>query len=230
MFFLDQTMGLIMAVSILASLLIIYVTLENTLKNYVNFEPSSLFGPSIRHLSTLLIIVLSFTYFLTINQKIQAEGFQIPDELIEESLKLIPQQQLPVTQAPQTSTRQTSITPEQLELLKKNPDLLRQSGLDPAILDTINIPTTSEATTQPQQVLNEALKQTVKDQLQTIIDPYITFIPAALGLLLFLVLISLTSFLTTLIYPLLWVLFKILESIGFVKFTTEQRSVKKMVI
>ncbi|MDP3973999.1 MAG: hypothetical protein Q8P92_04155 [Candidatus Daviesbacteria bacterium] len=228
MFLLDQAMGLIMAASILASLLIIYVTLENTLKTYVNFEPTSIFGPSIRHLTTLFIIVISFTYFLTISQKIQTEGFQIPNQLIDESLKLIPQKQLPAV-SPKTSPSQPSITPEQIELLKKNPQLLEQYGLDPSVLDSISIPQNQE-NIQPQSVLNETIKQTVKDQLETIVNPYINFIPAALALLLFLILISITSFLTILIYPLLWVLFKILESSGFVKFTEEMRPVKKLVV
>ena len=236
MFFLNQAMGLIMAVSILASLLIIYVSLENSLKTYVNFAPAPLFGPSIRHLSTLLIIIISFTYFLLINQKIQTEGFQIPDQLIDESLKLIPQprfnrgqQQLPVTQAPQTTATQPSITPEQLELLRQDPELLEQYGLDPSVLDTISIPQNQE-NIQPQSVLNETIKQTVKDQFQTIVDPYVNFIPAVLGLLLFLVLLSITSFLTILIYPLLWITFYSLEKSGFVKFVVETRSVKKMVV
>ncbi|MBI2039585.1 hypothetical protein HYT18_00755 [Candidatus Microgenomates bacterium] len=229
MLFLPPDLAIILGVAMLASLLIIYVSLENTLNSYVNFEPSALFGPSIRHLSTLLILILCLIYFLSVNQKVQKEGFQIPDALIDEALKFVPQKELQTPQTQQTSTTEASITPEQLELLKKNPDLLRQYGLDPKILDTINLPQSTQENTQPQPVLNETIKQAVKDQLQTIIDPYINFIPAVLAVLLFFVLISITSFLTIFIYPLLWILFKILERTGFIKFTTEMRSVKKMV-
>lgn len=229
LFSLPSSLGLILAVTVLAALLIIYVTLENTLKTYVNFEPSSLFGPSIRHLSTLLILTICLGYYLSISQKVASEGFQIPDSLIDESLKLIPQQQLAIPQTQQTPTTQPSITPEQLELLKKNPDLLKQYGLDPSILDTISIPQ-NQKNIQPQEVLNETIKQTIRDQLQAVVDPYINFIPASLALLLFFVLLSIISFLNILVYPLLWILFKILETSGFIKFTTEQRPVKKMVV
>jgi len=98
------------------------------------------------------------------------------------------------------SSPQLSLPQDQIELLKKNPDLLKQS------------------------------KQIVKDQVQSFIKPYLNFIPPALALLLFLTLQSITSLVNLLIYPLLWITFYVLEKTGFVKFVTETREVKKMVI
>ena len=77
---------------------------------------------------------------------------------------------------------------------------------------------------------NNLIKQTVKDQIQSFIKPYISFIPAILALLLFLTFQSLTSVINLLIYPLLWLIFLILEKTGFIKFTQEMRPVKKIVI
>lgn len=180
----NQTLGIILSVGILAALLLTYLGLENTLKNYLTFAPSSLFGPPIRHLSSLLILVISLTYFLSISQVIQQKGFEIPDSLIETSLKLVPQPQ-------------------------------------PSVLDTL---------APPQNLLTDTLKQTIKDQLQNIIKPYLGIIPAILAVLLFLILQSLMSILNLLIYPLLWIIFYILEKTGFTKFTEETRVVKKMII
>jgi hypothetical protein len=231
MFFLPQNKGLITSVGVLASFLIIHVSLEGSLKTYINFEPASIFGPSIRHLSTLLIIVFSFIYFLSISQKVAGEGFQIPDSLIDEALKFVPQQEQQVSQNSQNTptTIPSSITPEQLELLKQNPQLLKQYGLDPSILDEVAIPKNT-SNIQPQQLLNETIKQGVKDQLQQVVKPFINFIAPVLGLLLFFVLVSVASFLNILLFPILWIFFRIFEATGFIKFTTETRSVKKMVI
>ena len=228
MIFVSQTLGLILSVGFLAVFLIIYLGVENTLKNYLTFEPNSLFGPPIRHLASLLILVVSLTYFLSISQVIQKQGFEIPDSLIESSLKLVP---LPESEKTDTTLKpQLQITPEQIELLKKNPDLLKQYGLDPSVLDTLAPPKDKQPTKAPQNLLTDTLKQTLKDQLSSIIKPYLGIIPAILAVLLFLILQSLVSIFNLLIYPLLWITFFILEKTGFVSFVVEQRPVKKIVV
>lgn len=177
--FLDHTIAIILAVTVLVSLLISFLSLENTLKNYLTFQPNTLFGPAIKHLSSLLILIITLTYFLAINQVVTQNGFQIPDSLIDTALKAIPQPQ---------------------------------------------------DTTAPQDLTSDILKQTIKDQFQNLIKPYLNFIPAILALLLFFSLHSLTSIINLLIHPLLWLTFFILEKTGYIKFTTEMRPIKKMVL
>ena len=212
MLFLEPVLGLIFGLGVLISLSLTYLTLTNKLKTYFTFNPNALISPSIKELTGLLILTFSLTYFLSINQIIQKTGFQIPDSLIDTALKFTPIE----SSLPQ-ETSQFSIPPEQLELLKQNPDLLKQYGLDPKILDT------------PQNTTANLVKQTVKDQLQNFIKPYLNFIPAVLALLLFISLQSLVSFLNLLIHPILWIIFYILEKTGFIRFEIEQRPVKKMV-
>lgn len=228
MLFVNQTLGLILSVGILVSLLITYLEVEKTLKNYLTFDPNSLFGPPIRHLSSMLILVISLTYFLSISQVIQQKSFQIPDSLIETSLKLVPQSQSEKTETTQQPL--PTISPQQIELLKKNPDLLKQYGLDPKILDSLTQPKKAQTSKPPQDLLTGTVKQAIKDQLQNVLKPYLGIIPAVLDILLFLILQSLLSILNLLIYPFLWITFYILEKSGFIKFTVETRSVKKMVI
>lgn len=219
----NPSLGLIITVGTLASLFLTYLTLESSLKNYLNFKPSSVLGPPIRHLSTLLVVILSISFFFSTNKIIQEKGFEIPDSLIDTALNLT-SSSLPSDEVEQPTLPQ--ITPEQIELLKKNPDLLKQYGLDPKILDSLDKPA-DKSSTKPNQAL---IKQAVKDQLQGVIKPYLGFVPISLAVLLFITLESLVSFLTILIYPLLWLIFYILEKTGFVKFTTETREVKKIVI
>lgn len=209
-----SSFALIFAVGIFISLLLTNLSLDTTLKTYINFQPSAILGPSIRHLSTLLIVSFCLIYFFSVTKIIAQDSFQLPDSLIDTALKMAP---LPTEQ-----TQLPSISPDQIAMLKKNPDLLRQSGLDPEILDSLNQPT--------QGITNDLVKQTVKDQIENFIKPFINFIPGLLTILLFFTLQSLTSILNLLIYPLLWLIFFIMEKTGFVKFEIEQRQVKKLVV
>ena len=173
--FFGLSLGLVFGVGIFASLMLIFVTLENNLKSYLNFNPNTLLGPSIRHLASFLTVTLALVYFLSVNRIISEKGFEIPDSLIDTAINFTNQG-------------------------------------------------------QPIQQIENLIKQTIKDQFQNLLKPYLSFIPAILALLLFLTLQGLTSLVNLLIYPLLWITFYILEKTGFVKFTEEQRIVKKMVI
>lgn len=226
MLFMDPALGLVFAVAIFISFLLTYLSLDASLKSYLTFKPEALLGPPIRHLAGLLILGFCLIYFFSTSKMIAEKGFQIPDSLIETALKMTPldlaaEQNSPTTQLP-------AISQEQIDLLKQNPELLRQSGLDPSILDALNQP--QPKADPPQNLTQDLIKQTVKDQIQTFIKPYINFVPAGLAILLFLTLQSLVSLINLLIYPLLWITFAILEKTGFVKFEVEQRPVKKLVI
>jgi len=209
--FLPSSLAIFLTAGILISLLIIYFTLDKTLRTYIN-------------LSFLLILVFSLGYYLSINPIIQQQGFQIPETLLESALKFIPKNQLQESK----TQPQIQITKEQIELLKQNPEALRQYGLDPAILDTLDQTANKAAT--PAQLTDEFLKQTVKSQLNQLIQPYIDYLPIALALLFFITFQTISAFLNIFIYPLLWMIFYILEKSGFIKFTVEQRPVKKMVV
>lgn len=179
--FLEIGLAIVLAGVIAISLLMTSLALENSLKSYLTFEPNSLLSPSIRRLSTLLILAFCVVYFLSINTITTQNGFQIPDSLIDSALKLTPQSQSSIPQA-------------------------------------------------AQELTNDLIKQTVKDQVQSFIRPYLGFIPAILSVVLFFTLQSLTSLINLLTVPLLWITFYLLEKSGFIKFTTEMRPVKKMVI
>jgi|GEM_PF-1321195 hypothetical protein len=223
--FLQPVAALVFAVTIFISFLLTYLSLENNLKSYLTFKPEVLLGPAIRGLSGFLIAALCLVYFLSTSKLIAQTGFQIPDSLIDTALKVAPTNFTAEQEAIPAGL--PSISPEQLDLLKKNPELVRQSGLDPKILDTLN---QSKSTKTVQNLSNDLIKQTVKDQIQGFIKPYVNFIPAGLALLLFLTLQSLTSILNLLVYPLTWITFFILEKTNFIKFEVEQRPVKKLIV
>lgn len=222
--FTSPALGIVWVVADFISFLLTFLSLDVSLKSYLSFQPSTLLGPAIRQLSGLLILSFCIIYFFSTSKLIAQNGFQIPDSLIETALKMTPMNTSSQKPAPQLP----DISPEQLELLKQNPQVLEQYGLDPKMLDTLSNPSKTSQT--PAQLGTDLIKQTVKDQIQGFIKPYLSFIPAILAVLLFLTLQSLTSILNLLVYPLLWLTFLILEKTGFIRFTTEMRPVKKLIV
>lgn len=212
-------------------LLINYFNVKKTLLTYLDFRPNLLFNPHIKQLAGLLIIILSINYYLAVSSQIKLNGFQIPDSLIDAALKFTPQTNLPVQGFKDNKLAQLpSLTPEQIELLKQNPELLKQYGVDPSVLN--NIPT-PQATNQTAQVANQGtklLKPLLKGQLQKIIDPYLKYLPLLLTLLLFLTLHSFISVGYLILPAIIWMIFYLLEVTKFITFTTETRLVKKMIV
>lgn len=74
------------------------------------------------------------------------------------------------------------------------------------------------------------IKDAIKDQFQTMIDPYVSYLPTLLSILLFFTLKSIQSLLSVLVGPAVSLIFYILEKTGYITFTKEMREVKKMVV
>ncbi len=223
--FLASTTGLIAAVAIFIILCSVYLMLERTLKSYLDFKPTTLFKPAIKNLTWLLIIISALVYFLIISSDIQKNGFQLPDSLFDLTLKFMPEQNLTGQLDTGSTTPQIPQIPkEQLDLLKQNPSLLKQYGLDAKMLDSLD---SSKSNSSPTQ---SPIKTLIKDQLQTMLKPYQNFIAPVLAILFYFTLTFFTSIFSLFLSLFIWLMFLILEKTGFIKFTTEQRTVRKMVI
>lgn len=223
-----QPLNFILSVGTLISLLLGNFALENKMKTYFTFQASALLSPPIKHLAMLLVLALSVGFYLSASKEIAQKGFEIPDSLIDTTLNLMPQTSLPVQgykYDKKLIAQLPAITPEQIELLKQNPDLLKQYNIDPKMPD--NLTTSASSALNP---ATEVVKPLVKQQLQNIIKPYQNFIPPILALLLFLTLQSFTGVLGLFISPILWIIFYILEKTNFIHFETEMREVKKLVV
>lgn len=220
--FVPPALAVVLAVAFFVSFLLTFLSLNNSLKGYLTFEPNKLLGPSARHLSSFLILAFCLVYFFSSSKMIAQKGFELPDSLIDTALK-VASPQLPDIQNVTPSL--PTIPQDQLEMLKKNPELLKQYGVDPKMLDSLSQP---KSTTQNQGT--SLIKQAIKNQVEGFIKPYINFIAPLLTVLLFFTLQSIVSLVNLLIYPLLWLAFLILQKTGFVKFEIEMREVKKLVV
>lgn len=213
----------ILIIGFFLAYLITFFFLQKKLKNYLTFQPSLLLMPSVKALTTMIILISSLVFYVNISQDLKKNGFSIPDSLLDPIINMTTSG-LPTSNLPQGPGPMANISQDQIDLLKQNPDLLKQYGLDPKILDQVTITKTS---TTPQ---NSFIKQAISAQINNIIGPNTGIIAILLTVLFFVSLNFLSSFLSLLIYPLISGIFWILEKVGFTKFEIEKREVKKLVV
>lgn len=225
---LSSPFNFILAGSLIFALIVISYSLDKKLRSYLTFQANNLLLPSIKQLVTLVILISSLLFYFAASLEIKENGFKLPDSLLDTALQFMPQ--TPEVGGPEGENLDLGsmgITPQQLELLKQNPDLLRQYGLDPSILELVNNQPkgkTTKITTQ------DLVKPMLQSQMDSIIKPYLDYIPLVLTVLFFFSLQSSSSLLSIILSPLLGYIFWILEKTGFTKYQTEMREVKKLVV
>ncbi|MBI2022892.1 hypothetical protein HYS97_03535 [Candidatus Daviesbacteria bacterium] len=224
---LEQNFSFVIALGVIFASGIAFLQLSRKLKNYLTFEADQLLTPGVKSFATLVILFVSLAYYFSASSDISKKGFEIPDSLIEASLKFAPQPDQSLTPE-QSSMLDTKIDPEEIAYLKQNPKLIKQYGLDPKILDNPNLlePLKNPAS----DISKELTKSLLKDQFNQAIAPYILWVPGILAVLNF---VTLNSFvyLFLLFAPLtLWLIFYLFEKLGFIGYKKEMREVKKMVV
>lgn len=205
--------------------LLAFLNLREKLKSYLTFQPSNTLSPTIKTLSTLLVFITSFAFYLSTNAQVKQTGFSIPDSLIDSVLKAMPQPDL--GQAPQELSL-PKIDKEQLAVLKQNPGLLSQYNLDPKMLDLLEQNDTKNILKDT--AIEGNVKNMVKSQIDSTLKPYLSFIAPFLAVTFFFTINWIVSMLALLLTPLLNLIFHILTKTGFATFTTEMREVKKLTI
>lgn len=214
------------------SLNFVYFILNGKLKTYLTYSANTLLTPSIKNLVSFLIITASLAFYLSAQAEIKQNGFKIPDSLIDTALNFATPQ---IPDVKGESIAQVSLTPEQIELLKQNPDLLKQQGIDPKTLDQLSQPASSpksplssqSPTTGPS---NDLVKNLLQSQIQNLVKPYLNLIPIFLAGMFFITLHSIFSIISILIPLILISIFWVFEKTGFIKFEKEMREVKKLVV
>jgi len=212
--FLPSPFSFLITLGLLGSFLIIFYSLHQKLKSYIDFKPGFLFTPSVKTLTGLSIFVISIGFFLQTIQIINTQGFKVPDSLLNTAYSFIPKDNIQTPTLPATS--------DEIATLKKSPQLLSQYGIDPSILDSLNQPQTNSS--------QNLIKTTLQSQIESMIKPSEGYIPIFLAAIFFLTLNSISSFLSILIPLLLNLLFLILEKSNFIHFQTETREVRKMTL
>jgi hypothetical protein len=223
----------VLSLSLMGSFALVSLLLQNKLKTYLNFQPTSLLSSSVRNLTTLTILSLTLLYFFSIGERLKTEAVRVPESFVN-TIASLPQVRNtfsvdnPITEGLQ------SITTKDLEMLRQNPTLLKQHGLDESIIDEI-VRLQQEALGNKTQISKDSssqifLKALINNQVQQVTEPIKGFLPLILSLVFFVTLHSLASIVSLIIFPLLYLIFQILEKTGFTKFVVEKRDVKKLVV
>jgi hypothetical protein len=216
-------------------LILCFWSLFGKLKTYFTFNPNIVLGGTVKSSAKVMVLLISLLYLFSIKQQVIDHGFKLPDNLVDTVIKFGPQVQDPTADTTTTTSSTPSlpaIPPDQIALLKQHPELLKQYGLTPQMLDSlIASPTTTKTTTSAaSSPSNTAIKKLINDQVQTIIQPYMSFIPYVLAGLFFITLYSLVGLVLLFTGPILSLTFWLLEKTEFIHFTTETREIQKMVV
>lgn len=226
--FLPGNLSLYMAVGTILSLVLIFALLLNKLKSYINFQPTALLTPLIKNLATLLSLAIAVVYFLSIGQVIEQKGVRVFDPLVESTTSLI--NRLGSTGNNPGNSGQTA--DQQLNNLRNNPALLKKYGIDPGTLDNPVFRDEVLNGFNNQAAGNSTIirSDSARGLLGPMLEPYLNFLAPILAVLVF---FSFTSFIWLFglfIPPLLWITFLVMKNTGFIKFQTEMREVKKLVV
>lgn len=224
LFAIQNTPGYILSGGFFVTLCLVYTSELMKLRSYLTFEPSLLLSPGTKTLITLMAIVFSLSFFVSSEQNIRTQGFTLPDSLLDAVVKFSSQAIPGANQAQDITSQLPAEVKDQLQTYQDNPELLKQQGIDPKILEL------TQSATNTENPVDNSVKELLKSQFQTMIEPYQNFIPIFLALMFFLSLTSFTSLLSLLVSPIIWLIFLILTKTGFIYFTIETREVKKMVV
>lgn len=242
----QSNVGLIIGIVFALGLLTTFFNLQTNLKTYINFKPSELLIPAIKLLNTFTLISFSLGYYFYVNTIIQTQGFKLPETLIDWAIDLSLQSQMQGQNPPVLGKKYLAqiptLTQEQINLLKQNPQILQQYGLDPNDLDEFVPGTPSNEPISPNQNavsitpslpganLKDILKAQISDSIESMLKPYHYVIPVVLAFMFYslssLILWLLSFFLT----PIISLIFLIFDKSGFVTYQKEMREVKKMII
>lgn len=217
-------LAIIACLGVFVSLFFIQLALLGKLASYLTFSAPALLSPAVKNLCLLLAISLSLTYFVSIKQHIENNGFEIPESLISSITKSIspsPNPSLNILQeVPELSS-------EQLQLIQQNPELSQQYSLQKDIIEKY---LELQKVQNKPPAIDPQINDYVKKQVDAFIQPYLPWIPLILALSLFSLVHFLNSIFSLLIPPLLWLIFYLFEKTKFIHFEVETREVKKLVV
>lgn len=211
----------ILSGGLLFSFLVSYLLVSRKLATYLSFDVFTLFNSIFKNTLVIILLFVSVCIYLSANLQIKDQGFTIPEPLLDLSMKTMSKSQENVSSA--NNLPEISIPDEQIELLKKNPEALKQYGLDPKILDQL---------TKDQKPLNQEnlIKEAVKNQASAMLNPYLSLIPILIAVLFFFTINWFVSVLSLIPMLLLTLLFLVLTKTGFIHYETAMREVKKLVV
>ena len=223
-----STLSYFLSIGLLIAFVISFAqTYNKVIKDPSGFHVSENVVKPSGSLATLIILATSVAFYFSVSATGDKITQKIVDSVVNISGDIMKTQQLPQN----TGTNpldSISISSDQIKLLKENPDLLKQSGLDPAILDTIGKQDNKNVTAQDLAV--EAAKPLITKQVTDMIKPITPILPFLMVFLFYLNFQFLASTAAFILSPSIYLLFWILEKTGFIHFEIEMRAAKKLVV
>lgn len=193
--------------------------IRHSLATYLNFGPATILMPGIKTVAVVLIVCIYGVWGWQMQQAVNKNGFHLPDSLVDEVIKLMDTS---------SGNQEGSSYINQLA----GGGLSQQLGISQQQLETFgNSQLGNQVAENIQKQTQTAVKEALNKQVDIIIKPILPIFGwgmaamlgfSALGMLVF-PLFQITA-------GIVWWIFWAMEKTGWVRFETEMRPVKKLVV
>ena len=228
----ESPLNIILCAGFLLSFIIGMLYQMQKMRSYITFSATQLLIPPIKLILLVLTLTLAYGYYSVATTDLTQKGFSIPDPLIDAAIAMSGTSQATsggVSTPTQPAIPSINLTSEQVAQLKQNPALLKQFGLSAKDLDAYLSPKKTTTGKEPSES-SSLIKTMVKNQLNTSIQPYLSYVPPLLAIVFFGSVASMSSLAGFILPLLIWILFILFEKSGFIRFDKELREVKKLVV
>lgn len=192
------------------SLAIEWLFIKQSLTSYLNFSAGSIIMPGAKAATTIMMIGVSIVYGLSMQENVRVNGFHIPDEIINEAIKL-------------SGQSGGNSAADQLDIN----GLASQFGVSAEQLKSVDVKKLGGLVGQQTET---KIRQAVDQQLSSLVAPILPYWGILAGSLFLLTMLGLLGFFYPLDWGLIWLVFKSMEKMGAIHFQTEMREIKKLVI
>ncbi len=206
---LPSNTNLVLSIGTLLVFILLYLSIERKLTGYITFDPDALLSSEVRQAATLLLLIGTIGFYISLKDVITTRGFTLPQSITDTFTALATQQQGGNT------------LNQQLPLTTQDSQIIKQLGLDQALpVQTATISST----------IKQRASEEINKQISSYVKPYEAFIPAALSFFFFLTIRSFISLLSIFLGPVLRLFFWFLDRTKYTKYEIETRQVKKLVV
>ncbi len=169
----NSPVNFVLAGGFFLSFILALFTLLQKLKNYLTFQPGTILRPGVGQLAFFMAVVISIASYQVVSENITKNGFSLPDQLIDAAVKMsgVPTLSNPTIPgldnlesvkgvSTTSDTPAIQISPEQIEFIKQNPQLLEQFHITPEQFNAIVSPQqTSSAPSTKTSTSSSAVKK-----------------------------------------------------------------------
>lgn len=202
----------LLSVLLIPFLFIFAAKVKSEAGDYINFNISKIFKPSLKLLTVLTFILFSIGFFFPYRASVEQQGFRAPELLIDRVVEIVGRTMI---EAAVGQIAKSSKLPNKEAVFVEIPEEIGEAGLMKTFEEEfgIKINRVPQSSADLLGMLKPSLEQKIRTQIEETLSPLTSIIPAIISFLLFLTLLPLATIAAFIITPLLSLAFFLLEAL-----------------